>query len=122
MEYRKFSFNTKDIFTSLDLNGLVTDFDSGVTKVVLRFFENQLNNGSLLYEIEIQMLKVFIQDTYGLSNNISEESKVKAALDLGELIFIEKKGILQDIEIVIAQKAGARLRYIPKIDMKPIIK
>lgn len=119
MQFKEITDDTKSIYVALDPDELRTDFDTGVTKVTLEYFNGKPEKQDSLCEIKIEMSDEFIADTYQLSGDISKDAKIKASLELGDRVYQEKKGAPKGVDMVRGIKSNSPLRYIPKIDMQP---
>lgn len=120
MEFKRITADTKGLFVALDSSELRTDFDTDVTKVTLKYFKEQPDGQSPLFEVRLELSDNYISDTYHLSGILPEDVKLKASLEVGERIYREKRDALQEFECVRAMRANERLRYIPRIDMKSL--
>ena len=120
MESKEITDSKENVYVTLDPDELRTDFDTGVTKVTLEYFDGKPEDNNSLCEIRIEMSDEFIADTYRLREEISKDVKIKASFDLAARIYQEKRGAPTKFDAVIGVKTNSPLRYIPKIDMQPI--
>ena len=120
MKSKQISDDKDNVYVVLDSDELRTDFDTGVTKVTLEYFNGKPEDNNSLCEIRIEMSHEFIADTYRLTGDISKEAKIGASFDLGSRIYQEKKGAPTGFDIVRGVEVNSPLRYIPKIDMQSI--
>lgn len=120
MKSKEITEGKENIYVTLDPDELRTDFDTGVTKVTLEYFNGKPEDNNSLCEIRIEMSHEFIADTYRIQEDISKDAKIKASFDLGGRIYQEKRGAPTKFDAVVGVKANSPLRYIPKIDMQPI--
>lgn len=80
------------LFAYIDETELRTDFDTGKTTAVAMYFNGPEEMGDKLTEIKLTLGDNYISDTYRLRGELSEDSKIKAALDAAKIIY-EDKGI-----------------------------
>lgn len=79
------------LFAYIDEVELRTDFDTGKTKVTVMYFRGKQELGDKITQIHVTLGDNYISDTYHLTGKISDEQRVKAALDAGRKIFEEKE-------------------------------
>lgn len=102
-----------DVIALFDRSEIITNFDTGVTKVTISYSEGTSEDFQKLSDLRLSMGDLYISDMYGLRRTIQEDDKVKAALATAKKIFEDKNGVPYNFGSAIC-KTQQPIIYTPK--------
>lgn len=74
----------------IDESQLRTDFDTGKTRIIVAYYKGPKENEDKLTEVRLTLGDSYIADKYHLDGEVSDDDKIKAALEAGKEIFDDK--------------------------------